>query len=89
MDRSTGFNGTHPALGIVNMMHQEGFDIPILAYTTKVGVSVEYPGELVVFNSENQGGVLENIDDYQVLYHYKIIYYLSMVSRQLNCYSRM
>ncbi|CNK17975.1 putative virulence determinant [Yersinia pseudotuberculosis] len=66
-----GFNGTHPALGIVNMMHQEGFDIPILAYTTKVGVSVEHPGELVVFNSEKPGEVLKNIDDYQVLYHYK------------------
>ncbi|WP_404273215.1 C80 family cysteine peptidase [Yersinia similis] len=66
-----GFNGAHPALEIVNMMHQEGFDIPILAYTTKVGVSVNRPGELVVFDLENNGGILENIDDHQVIYHYR------------------
>lgn len=66
-----GFRSTHPALRFVNMLHGDGLDIPIIAYTTEVGNSPQYPGRIATWVAEDPNTPLLNSSDHQVKYHYK------------------
>lgn len=66
-----GFRSMHPALRFVNMLHCDGLDIPIIAYTTEVGNSSQYPGRIATWGAEDPNTPLLNSSDYQVKYHYK------------------
>ncbi|PJE85925.1 C80 family cysteine peptidase, partial [Yersinia mollaretii] len=65
-----GFRSTHPALRFVNMLHRDGLDIPVIAFTTEVGNSQQYPGRISTWVTEDLNTPLLNSSDHQVNYHY-------------------
>lgn len=65
-----GFRSKHPALRFVNMLHRDGLDIPVIAFTTEVGNSPQYPGRISTWVTEDLNTPLLNLSDHQVNYHY-------------------
>lgn len=66
-----GFRSTHPALRFVNMLHRDGLDLPVIAYTTEMGSTPQYPGRIATWVDEDPNTPLLNSSDHQVNYHYK------------------